>query len=1041
MGKSAILSAWLARQEAAGEVVPHHFIRRQVADWDEPEVIGGSLAARIEAAFPNQRDPDAQPERRLLELLGRVSKQLGSSERLVIVVDGLDETRAEPGDNPLPRFLPHVVPVGIRFLCATRPTYPHLSWIEARGSVRRLDLDDRRWAASNAALVRGFWAHVAAGYQPPLPADVMAAAIARADGNVLHAVMLHDAWRDLPAPEHRADRVPRGLKGLIGEIWDRAAAHEPVRRGLGLLCAAQEALSLDVLAELAGWDYDDKERFARDARQLLLEEPASWGGVEAYRPRHDWVRELIAARLGAAALRAHHGMVLQKLAIWPPAGDARRRAYAVRHTLAHRLAIDDWSGVRALASDLGYLETRAHAGDVSVVEQELREAAARCPDPEVARELGDLARALARESHWIRADPQGTAGLVWNQLRRSGWSAQELDAHLPAEATFLRVRHAASRASAALDGMLDGHTEEVLACAVTPDGRRVVSGSGDGTLKVWDLATGVVVATLRGHMAGILACAVTGDGRRVVSASIDRTLKVWDLDTGGIVVTLQGHSNWVRACAVTLDGRRVISASDDRTVKVWDLDAGRVVATFEGHAAGVRACAVTPDGRRVVSASLDHTLKVWDLDAGVLMVSLDGHTDRVLACAVTPDGQRVVSAAADGTLKVWDLTTGQVLVTLDGHTAGVRACAVTPDGRHVISASGDRTLKVWDLDSGHVRASFDGHTDGARACAVTPDAQRVISASDDGTLKVWDLATGRVAATLDGRMRGVRACAVVPDGRCVVSASDDGTLTAWELDTGRIVATLDAHAAGALACAVTPDSRWVVSASMERTLKVWDLDTGSLVAILQGHTNWVRACAVTPDGRRVVSASDDRTLKVWDLETGRITATLDAHTAGVRACAVTPDGRRVVSASIDRTLKVWDLATGRVAATLDGHTQGVRGCAVTPDGRRVISASDDATLKVWDLATGCVVATLDGHTHGVRGCAVTPDGQRVVSVSVDRTLKVWDLASSRCLVTHRSEAAFRCVAATADVLIAGDGAGTLWFLEWPREPAPPGACR
>jgi len=102
MGKSAILSAWLARREATGAVVPHHFIRRQVIDWDQPEVIAASLAAQIEAVFPKLRDNDAKPEGRLVELLGRVSKQLGGAGRLVVVVDGLDETRAEPGDNPLP---------------------------------------------------------------------------------------------------------------------------------------------------------------------------------------------------------------------------------------------------------------------------------------------------------------------------------------------------------------------------------------------------------------------------------------------------------------------------------------------------------------------------------------------------------------------------------------------------------------------------------------------------------------------------------------------------------------------------------------------------------------------------------------------------------------------------------------------------------------------------------------------------------------------------------------------------------------------------
>jgi hypothetical protein len=309
MGKSAALSAWLARREAAGTVVPHHFVRRQVVDWDQPERIAASLAAQIEAMFPEQRDPAAQPEGRLIELLGRVSKRLGPSGDLVLLLDGLDETRAEPGDNPLPRFLPHEVPEGIRLLCATRPTYPHLSWIDARSPARRIDLDDRQWATSNEAVVRGFWESVATEYKPPLTADAKAAAIARAEGNVLYAVMLHDVLRGLSAPERRADRIRRGLRGLIDDIWNRAASDESVRVGLGLVCAAQEALSLDVLADLAGWSYDERERFVPSARQLLLEEPVSWAGAVAYRPRHDWVRELMAERLGAVTLRAHHGLL------------------------------------------------------------------------------------------------------------------------------------------------------------------------------------------------------------------------------------------------------------------------------------------------------------------------------------------------------------------------------------------------------------------------------------------------------------------------------------------------------------------------------------------------------------------------------------------------------------------------------------------------------------------------------------------------------------------------------------------------------------
>jgi WD40 repeat protein len=86
-----------------------------------------------------------------------------------------------------------------------------------------------------------------------------------------------------------------------------------------------------------------------------------------------------------------------------------------------------------------------------------------------------------------------------------------------------------------------------------------------------------------------------------------------------------------------------------------------------------------------------------------------------------------------------------------------------------------------------------------------------------------------------------------------------------------------------------------------------------------------------------------------------------------------------------------------------------------------------------DLVTGHVLATLDGHTDRVTACAVTPNGQHVISTSDDRTLKVWDLVSARCLLTHRGDAPFQCVTATADIIVAGDSVGTVWFLEWPHE--------
>ncbi|HWO25516.1 MAG TPA: AAA family ATPase [Kofleriaceae bacterium] len=974
MGKSAALSAWLARRETAGAVVPHHFIRRQVVDWDQPERIAGSLAAQIEAMFPELRDPAARPEGRLIELLGRVSKRLGSSGELVVLVDGLDETRAEPGDNPLPRFLPHEVPAGIRLLCAMRPTYPHLGWIEARSPARRIDLDDRRWAASNAAVVRGFWEAAAAEYKPPLSEETRSSAIERAEGNVLHAVMLHDALRGLPAPERRADRIPRGLKALIGDIWSRVASDASVRAGLELLCAAQEALSLDVLGALAGWSYGERERFVPSARELLLEEPASWAGIEAYRPRHDWVRELMAERLGTAAIRAQHETLGRKLATWPARADTAARRYALRHALLHRIEAGDWADAWRVAADMAFLEAKCRELGAHEAEADVTRAAERCRvsgDAALCGRFDDLARALVRESHWLRAAPEAPAALVWNRLRQSGWDAEQIEQQLqiPAGATFLRVRHLATRESPALVRDLAGHTDSVLACAVTADGRRVVSASADKTLKVWDLASGRELATLQGHSWAMTACAVTPDGRRVISALQDHTLKVWDLASGRELATLRGHADWVAACAVTPDGQYVVSASNDKTLKVWDLAAGRELATLRGHTAWVTACAVTADGRCVVSASADKTLKVWDPERRCELATLRGHAREVTACAVTPDGRRAVSASHDQVLKVWDLERGRELASLQGHASSVTACVVTPDGRRVISASQDHTLKVWDLDTGRVLAAPRGHIAWVNACVVTPDGRRVVSASHDQTLKVWDLASGRELVSLQGHASSVTACAVTPDGRRVVSASEDQTLKVWNLE-GEL-ASLRGHADWVTACAVTPDGWRVVSASYDQTLKVWDLDSRRELSTLRGHADWVTACAVTPDGRRVVSASNDKTLKVWDLDSGRELAALQGHADRVTACAVTPDGRRMVSASNDKTLKVWDLETGVCLLT---HRANAAFFAVAATETSIIAG--DSTGAVWFL-DGPSPDQRESSSHDDRG----PDNKRTASLN------------------------------------------------------------
>jgi WD40 repeat protein/calcineurin-like phosphoesterase family protein len=1052
MGKSALLSRWLDRREERGEPTPHHFLRRGVNRWDELDVVRSNLASRLEALYPAQRDKDAPPERRLEELLVRVSQQALAPEkkRLVLVLDGLDEAASrDEHDNPVARLLPYRLPKGVVVVCASRPMYPHLAWLEQREQMVHppLDLAQPAWVTSNLEAVAAYWAFAREQFSPPLSQALVSAAVQGAQGNLLYSIKLSEWLESLSVEERQgpgiAARLPRGLEALLEGLWGQLQASPGeagayVRQGLGLLAVAREALPARCIEAALGWDHGtaDARLLRTAARQAVIEEPAEWHGKREprYHLYHDSFGELVRAKM-AGELPALHRRLAEQVAAWPPAhvGDAFLRGYALRHGIAHRAeaARDeaDWRALEHLCLNVSYLRDAATEAGPLALEVTLEQAAERCPVEPVSRTLFSLCRALMKESHWLRHGPHALPELLWNQLLNRGWPPERLrgEAQWPSSGHSYRLYCPLQHVDRSLRVV---PTEELVSvCAPLPDGRRIVYGSRDGTLRVLDLETGRELLRFEGHREAVLCCTMLSDGRRLVSGSSDRTLRVWDLESGRELMQLQGHG-WIQCCAVLPDGR-LVAGSGDCTLRVWDLASGRELMQLQGHKGTVLCCAVLPDGR-LVSGSGDHTLRVWDLETGRELLRLEGHEGWVHCCVVLPDG-RLVSGSGDNTLRVWDLAEGRELLRLEGHEQLIHCCALLPDGRRLVSGSYDRTLRVWDLASGRELLRLEGHEGWVQCCAVLPDGRRLVSGSHDRTFRLWDLEGGYNLVRPQGYENSVLCCAVLPDGR-LVAGSGDGTLQVWDLASGRELMQLQGHKGPVLCCALLPDGRRLVSGSGDGTLRVWDLDCGVELVRLQGH-DWIQCCAVLPDGR-LVAGSRDGTLQVWDPASGRELVRLQGHKGSVLCCAVLPDGR-LVAGSHDKTVRVWDLASGRELLRLEGHEGWVQCCAVLPDGRRLVSGSRDGTLRLWDLASGRELLRLEGHEGWVQCCAVLPDGRRLVSGSRDGTLRIWDLETGRLETVVYGAHSFLSVAASKEAVVAGDGAGNVWFLtNQPFNPAP-----
>jgi RNA polymerase sigma factor (sigma-70 family) len=290
----------------------------------------------------------------------------------------------------------------------------------------------------------------------------------------------------------------------------------------------------------------------------------------------------------------------------------------------------------------------------------------------------------------------------------------------------------------------EGHPDWVYTVALSPDGRRALSGSAseedaDGVVRLWDVATGKELRRLEGHTAGVMAVAFSPEGKRAASASDDHTVRLWALDTGKEVKRLEGHSDHVNAVAFSPDGKRLVSGGRDQTVRLWDAAAGTELKRFEGHTDSVRAVAYSPDGKYLLSGGFDGTVRLWDVEGGAEVRTFEGHTDGVQCVAFSRDGRRAVSCGIDRTIRVWQVAGGNKHCVYAGHTDVVTAVALSADGKRLLSAGWDQTVRLWDVESGEVLHTFTGHEAPVQSVVFAPAGRRALSGGRDKTLRLWRL--------------------------------------------------------------------------------------------------------------------------------------------------------------------------------------------------------------------------------------------------------------------------------------------------------------
>lgn len=633
-------------------------------------------------------------------------------------------------------------------------------------------------------------------------------------------------------------------------------------------------------------------------------------------------------------------------------------------------------------------------------------------------------------------------------------------------------------------GTFLAHTEQPLyslSNALSPDGTKFALGKSHGTAQLWSLSD-ERVSKLTKHTGQVWGIAFSIDNSMLATGGSDGTILLWDVATGQHKDTF-AQEPWdsVNALAFSPD-ERVLAIGHSRGIRLWNYKTGASIQTL-GHSrqappfvgnrswGSISSLVFSPDGKTVASGSWDHRIRLWDTATGHYKETLVGHVGTVTSLAYSQSLPGSVATAApketlaslsdDGTVLLWEIIPSvatKAIVRITPSTAWAPAI-----GKHLIlnidlsgggNVTGHQTVLEFDATTLRYISSQNGDYLPGEATFVSelvnPNRLRVIAATSaasrhpEGTLatvtfevlaanastvrlshvrlirsdgkgarpitvsgsvleppRTGDVATDSTRFALPEGATGrigkgtINAIKLSPDKTLLAVAGSAGVWL-YDANTGTELALLNGHTEQVSSIAFSPYGDILVSGSYDGKICLWNPQTHQLLRTLKDGGR-VATVTFSPDGRTLANASGE-TIRLWDVQTGDSKASFGNHTSSLSSVIFSPDGKTLASEDTDGNVALWDAQTGVHKAAIDTERDystsmrfrpGGYALAFSPGGS-LLSSTLKTTIQLLDANTGQKKVTLEGHTDFILTSAFSADGATLVSASRDQTIRVWD---------------------------------------------------
>ena len=539
-----------------------------------------------------------------------------------------------------------------------------------------------------------------------------------------------------------------------------------------------------------------------------------------------------------------------------------------------------------------------------------------------------------------------------------------------------------------------GHTGIIRDLLYTNDGRYLISGSDDRTVRIWDVNRGVTVRTIRGyveHGKGLITALALSPDEQLLAvgvlfphdekgSEVRSYLRIYDFESGKQVALLKGQRRAIKSLTFSPDGKHLAAGegeiktqgqADSPEIVIWNVSSRKVIQRLKGHSARLSNVIYTADGKKIISSSWDKTIRIWDLKNPEQVSVLSDHTERVSDIDLSPDGTEIVSVSWDKTVRLWSLTQAVPIKKLKTLKEPALRVAFTPDGQHIITghddANNNDTVHVINK-KGKIVSSYKDIDYAVTSIVVSPNNQTVaLAGGRQNIIDIWNYNSKKCTHRLQGIGRPVTGIGISNDGNFIAWNNSDNNIPAKKLTTQFQIINELSHWQ-ALLSPEKKQKKHSFSGS-EKKLKGYKLsavqddhqsyknklqikkggtETGSINRYsVSGHTH--TAYSLMPNSAGLISGGMNGHLDQYGYDGNKI-GVFSGHTGNITDLAISKDGGLVVSSSLDQTFKLWNAKTRQLLVSffISNDNQWI---AWSPDGYYSSSPDGDRYMG-WQINWG-----------------------------------------------------------------------------------------